>query len=78
MINTKNRVGEAVDILAIVDEINQLTVIGGVSEMLASNPVILEQITIANLCRNQLEEDDDFLMDELQAILAKLRVVAAC
>lgn len=76
MIFMKERISSLEDIHAVVDEINQLTVVGGVTELLASDPVLLEQIAVINLCSEQLEPEDELLMEELMEIVTRLRAAA--
>lgn len=77
MIETKESALTLEDIRALVDEMNNLTVVGGVMDLLASDPVLLEQITVVNLCIDQLEPEDDLLAEELIEIVSRLRAAAA-
>ena len=76
--SVKQSASTAESIHDLVEEINHLTVVGGVADLLASDPVLLEQITVVNLCAAQLgeEEGDELLEDELQAIVTRLRAAA--
>lgn len=60
----------------LLNQLDQLVLSPDVASYIAGDPVINDQITIVNICRHQLDTDDDELLAELSMIVDRLLTVS--